>query len=29
VLTYARHVLTLDPQNREALALKQQIENGK
>ena len=28
-LTYARHVLTLDPQNREALTLKQQIENGK
>jgi tetratricopeptide (TPR) repeat protein len=28
-LTYARHVLQLDAQNREALALKQQIENGK
>ena len=28
-LTHARHVLTFDPQNRDALALKQQIENGK
>ena len=28
-LTYARHVLQLDAQNREALTLKQQIENGK